>query len=101
METSKAEILSAEMEAVRQEVRELAKHAREAIAHAGTIVGIRSEAGAETRCTSAPQHLGPQDRFIGWGQEARRRNIRFIAYNTRYLIPPWIQARRCGTCWRG
>src|SRR5881396_438780 len=41
--------------------------------------------------SSAPRHLGPRDRFIGWSAEARRRNIRFIAYNTRFLIPPWIQ----------
>ena len=41
--------------------------------------------------SSAPRHLGPRDRFIGWRAEARRRNIRFIAYNTRFLIPPWIQ----------
>lgn len=39
---------------------------------------------------SAPRHLGPRDRFIGWSPEARRRNIRFIAYNTRYLILPWV-----------
>lgn len=40
---------------------------------------------------SAPRHLGPRDRFIGWSKEARRRNIRFIAYNTRYLILPWVE----------
>src|SRR5438105_13714160 len=39
--------------------------------------------------SSAPRHLGPRDRFIGWGPEERRRNIRFIAYNTRFLIVPW------------
>ena len=39
---------------------------------------------------SAPRHLGPRDRFIGWPEEARRKNIRFIAYNTRYLILPWV-----------
>lgn len=39
--------------------------------------------------SSAPRHLGPRDRFIGWSAEARRRNIRFVAYNTRYLILPW------------
>jgi len=39
--------------------------------------------------SSAPRHLGPRDRFIGWSAEARRRNIRFIAYNTRFLIVPW------------
>jgi hypothetical protein len=41
--------------------------------------------------SSAPRHLGCRDRFIGWSAEARRRNIRFIGYNLRYLIPPWVQ----------
>ncbi len=41
--------------------------------------------------SSAPRHLGCRDRFIGWSGEARRRNIRFIAYNTRFLILPWIR----------
>jgi len=40
---------------------------------------------------SAPRHLGPRDRFIGWSAEARRRNVRFIAYNTRFLIMPWVE----------
>jgi hypothetical protein len=41
--------------------------------------------------SSAPRHMGCRDRFIGWDKEARRRNIRFIAYNTRFLIVPWVQ----------
>ena len=41
--------------------------------------------------SSAPRHLGPRDRFIGWSTEARRRNIRFVAYNPRFLILPWIE----------
>jgi len=41
--------------------------------------------------SSAPRHLGPRDRFIGWSAEARRRHIRFVAYNTRFLILPWVQ----------
>jgi hypothetical protein len=41
--------------------------------------------------SSAPRHLGPRDRFIGWSAAARRQNIRGIAYNTRYLILPWVQ----------
>ena len=41
--------------------------------------------------SSAARHLGPRDRFIGWSREARRRNIRYIAYNSRYLILPWIR----------
>src|SRR6266550_4019045 len=38
---------------------------------------------------SAPRHLGARDRFIGWDQAARKRNLRLIAYNTRFLILPW------------
>ncbi len=41
--------------------------------------------------SSAPRHLGSRDRFIGWCAEARHRNIRFLAYNTRFLILPWVQ----------
>lgn len=41
--------------------------------------------------SSAVRHLGPRDRFIGWGPQARRRNIRFLAYNSRYLILPWVR----------
>lgn len=41
--------------------------------------------------SSAPRHLGSRDGFIGWSQQARKRNVRFLAYNTRFLILPWIQ----------
>lgn len=41
--------------------------------------------------SSAPRHLGPRDRFIGWSAEARRKNIRFLAYNPRYLVLPWVR----------
>jgi hypothetical protein len=41
--------------------------------------------------SSAPRHIGPRDRFIGWSAEARRRNIRFLAYNTRFLLLPFIR----------
>ena len=32
--------------------------------------------------SSASRHIGARDRYIGGTAEARRRNIRFIAYNT-------------------
>lgn len=41
--------------------------------------------------SSAPRHLASRDHYIGWNAEARRRNIRFIAYNTRFLILPWVE----------
>jgi hypothetical protein len=40
--------------------------------------------------SSAPRHLGPRDRFIGWTPESRRRHLHLIAYNPRYLILPWV-----------
>jgi Druantia protein DruA len=43
--------------------------------------------------SSAPRHLGARDRYIGWSAEARRRNLRFLAYNPRYLIVPWVQVK--------
>jgi hypothetical protein len=41
--------------------------------------------------SSAPRHLRSRDRYIGWSAEARRRNLRFLAYNTRFLILPWVE----------
>jgi hypothetical protein len=43
--------------------------------------------------SSAPRHLGARDGFIGWSPEARRQNIRFLAYNLRYLLLPWVQVK--------
>jgi hypothetical protein len=39
----------------------------------------------------AARHLRPRDRYLGWTPELRRQNIRYVAYNTRYLIPGWVQ----------
>jgi hypothetical protein len=55
---------------------------------------VFSRAGRPVAClafSSAPRHLGPRDRFIGWSLEARRKNIRCVVYNPRFLIPPWVQ----------
>jgi hypothetical protein len=41
--------------------------------------------------SSAARHLGPRDRYLGWSAQARRQNIRWVAYNTRFLILPWVQ----------
>jgi hypothetical protein len=41
--------------------------------------------------SSAPRHLAPRDRFIGWAPSTRRRNLRFVAYNSRFLVLPWVR----------
>ena len=43
--------------------------------------------------SSAPRHIGARDRYIGWDQQARRRNISLLAYNTRFLILPWVRVK--------
>ena len=41
--------------------------------------------------SSAPRHLGSRDRCIGWDKPARLANIALLAYNTRFLILPWVR----------
>ena len=41
--------------------------------------------------SSAPRRLGLRDQFIGGEKERSRRNLRLIAYNTRFLILPWVR----------
>jgi len=41
--------------------------------------------------SSAPRHLGPRDRFLGWSAEERRRNLHLIATNVRFLVLPWVK----------
>jgi hypothetical protein len=41
--------------------------------------------------SSSPRHLGSRDRFIGWSAQARLKNIALLAYNTRFLILPWVK----------
>ena len=41
--------------------------------------------------SSSPRHLGCRDRYIGWSITARRRNVHLLAYNTRFLILPWVE----------
>src|SRR3989440_6200013 len=59
--------------------------------HLKYLVWAQGRPVACVACSSAPRHIGARDRYIGWSAEARRRNIRFIAYNTRFLILPWVR----------
>jgi hypothetical protein len=58
--------------------------------HLKYLVGGAGRPVACLAWASAPRHLGPRDRFIGWSPEARRRNLRYLAYNARCLILPWV-----------
>ena len=41
--------------------------------------------------SSAPRHIGCRDRFIGWTPPVRRQNIHLLAYQSRFLILPWVR----------
>jgi hypothetical protein len=41
--------------------------------------------------SSAAHGLSCRDRFIGWLVEAKRKNRHLLAYNSRFLIPPWVE----------
>ena len=40
--------------------------------------------------SSAPRHLAPRDRYIGWTPTARRAGVHMVAYQSRFLILPWV-----------
>jgi hypothetical protein len=61
------------------------------VEHLKYVVYSRERPIACLGWSSAPRHLAPRDRFIGWSPEARRQNIRFLAYNTRFLILPSVR----------
>ena len=58
--------------------------------HLKYLVFARGRPIACMAFSSAPRHLGSRDRFIGWDKQARLKNIRLLAYNTRFLILPEI-----------
>jgi hypothetical protein len=41
--------------------------------------------------SSAPYAIDCRDNFLGWSQEARERNRQLLAYNSRFLILPWVR----------
>ena len=59
--------------------------------HLKYLVSAKGQVIACLAWCSAPRHLASRDRFIGWSAEARRRNIHLLAYNTRFLILPWVR----------
>jgi hypothetical protein len=59
--------------------------------HLKYLVSARQQPIACFTWSSAPRHLGPRDRHIGWSKDQRKANIRFVAYQSRFLILPWIK----------
>jgi len=59
--------------------------------HLKYLVFAGADPIAASAWSSAPRHLAARDRFIGWPAEVRRHHLHLIAYNTRFLILPWVK----------
>lgn len=59
--------------------------------HVKYLIHTNGQAIACLAWSSAVRHLASRDSFIGWSAEARKRNLHLLAYNTRFLILPWVQ----------
>ena len=59
--------------------------------HLKFLVWAQGRPSACLPWSSAPRHLGSRDRYIGWSAAALRGNIHLLAYNTRFLILPWVR----------
>ena len=43
--------------------------------------------------SSSIVRLAARDRFVGWSPSARAKHVRCVAYNSRFLIVPWVTVR--------
>lgn len=59
--------------------------------HLKYLVWVRGRPVACLGWSSAPRHLAARDRYIGWSAQQRKANLQGIAYNTRFLIVPWVK----------
>ena len=59
--------------------------------HLKYLVRARGQPIACFCWSSAPRHLAPRDHYIGWSAAARKTNIRLVAYQSRFLILPWVR----------
>jgi len=42
---------------------------------------------------AAAWRCGPRDRYIGWDETARPRNLSWVANNSRFLVVPWVEVK--------
>jgi len=80
--------------------------------HLKYLVWAKERPIAALGWSSAPRQLRLRDQFVGAPQEAYRHHLPLIAYNTRFLILPWVKvphlashllsriARRISTDWQ-
>ena len=58
--------------------------------HIKYFIQVREERIACLAFGGAAWRVEARDQWIGWSEEQRRRNLRYVVNNTRFLIFPWI-----------
>jgi hypothetical protein len=48
--------------------------------------------------SSPAWYIGARDRFIGWSAQSRQKGLHLIAYQSRFLILPWVQTPHLASC---
>jgi hypothetical protein len=61
--------------------------------HIRQLVFIHGQVVACLAWASAAWKIKNRDQFIGWDEATKRKNLRLIANNTRFLILPWIRVK--------
>jgi hypothetical protein len=61
--------------------------------HLKYIIYAQGQPVAAMAWASSTPNVAQRDRFVGWTKEQCARGIHLIAYNTRYLILPWVRVR--------
>jgi hypothetical protein len=59
-------------------------------AHIKYFIQVRQERIACLAFAGAAWRVEARDQWIGWSEEQRKRNLRYVVNNTRFLIFPWI-----------
>lgn len=61
--------------------------------HLRYLVMLDGQVAACLGWASAAWKVRERDRFIGWDEAGKRRNLHLVANNVRFLIPPWIRIK--------
>lgn len=60
--------------------------------HLKYFVSVQQEPIACLAFSGAAWRVAARDRWIGWSDEQRRRNLSYVVNNTRFVIFPWVES---------
>jgi hypothetical protein len=61
--------------------------------HLRYLVYLNGQVVACLSWASAAWKVKDRDRFVGWDEATKRKNLQLIANNTRFLVPEWVRIK--------